>query len=90
MAYRRAGRFDEAVEQAKKAVEREPKNWLTYLSLASACILAGREEEARAAAVEVVKINPTFSVDQFARTLPHRDTSEIHRTIDALRKAGLK
>jgi len=55
-----AGRFDEAVEQAKKAVEREPKNEFTYLSLADACILAGQEEEARAAAAEGLKINPEF------------------------------
>jgi adenylate cyclase len=90
MTYRMVDRFDEAVEQAKKAVERDPKNQFTYLALASACILAGRETEARAAASEVLKINPTFSVEQFARTLPHRDRSFIDRTIDALRKSGLK
>jgi len=90
VAYRMVGRFDEAVEQAKKAVERDPKNQFTYLALASACILAGREEEARAAAAEVLKINPTFSVEQFARRLPYRDKSFVDCTIDTWRKAGLK
>ncbi len=90
VAYRMIGRFDEAVEQAKKAVEREPRNQYPYLSLASACILAGREAEARAAAAEVLKINPTFSVERFARTLSYRDRSFIDSTIDAWRKAGLK
>ena len=90
MAYRLAGRFDEAVEQSKKAVEREPKNQLTYLSLAYACILAGREEEARAAALEVLRINPTFSVEQYVRLRPCLDKSQIDRMIDVLRKAGLK
>jgi adenylate cyclase len=90
LAYFMVGRFDEAVEEAKKAVERYPKNQFTYLFLASACILAGREAEAHAAAAEVLKINPTFSVEQFAKTLPYRDTSQIDRMIDALRKAGLK
>jgi tetratricopeptide (TPR) repeat protein len=89
-AYRMAVRFDEAVEQAKKAVEREPENQYTYLTLTSACILAGREEEARAAAVEVLRINPMFSLEQYARIIPIRDRSFIDRTIDALRKAGLK
>jgi adenylate cyclase len=84
------GRFDEAVEQAKKAVERDPKNQFTYLVLASACILAGREAEARAAAAEVLKINPTFSVEKFARRLPYRDKSFVDCSIDAWRKAGLK
>ena len=90
VAYAMAGRFDEAVEQAKKAVELEPKNQLPYLALASACILAGREEEARAAAAEVLKINPTFSVEQYARVRPYLDKSQIDRMIDSLRKAGLK
>jgi hypothetical protein len=40
--------------------------------------------------VEVLRINPTFSVEQFARTFPHMDTSQIQGTIDTLRKAGLK
>ena len=61
-----AGRFNEAVGQAKKAVEREPKNEFTYLSLADACILAGQEEEARAAGPEGLKINPAFSLEQRA------------------------
>jgi len=90
VTYGLAGRFDEAIEQAKKAVEREPKNQFTYLALVSACILAGREEEARAAAAEVLKINPTFSLEQFERTRPYRDRSLVDSTINALRKAGLK
>jgi TolB-like protein len=90
VAYRMVGRFDEAIEEAKNAVEREPKNQFTYLALVSACILAGREEEAHAAAAEVLKINPTFSLEQFAKILPYTDTSQFHRMINALRKAGLK
>jgi adenylate cyclase len=90
VAYRLAGRFDEAIEQAKKAVELEPEIGLIYLSLAAACILAGREEEARAAAAELLKINPTFSVERFAGIFPNADMSQIGRMIDALRKVGLK
>jgi adenylate cyclase len=88
--YRMLGRFDEAVEQAKKSVEREPKNHYPYLYLASACILAGREAEGRAAAAEALKINPTFSLEQFTGTHPYRDRPFIDSTIGALRKAGLK
>jgi len=90
VAYRMLGQFDEAVEQAKKAVEREPKNYFPYLYLASACISAGREEEARVAAMEVLKINPTFSLDFFAMTRPYKDKSFVDRTIENLRKVGLK
>ncbi len=85
-----AGRFDEAVEQAKKAVERNPKDLLPHMALAAGCILAGREGEARTAAVEVLKIDPTFSLERFARGLPFRDQSFINRSVEAWRKAGLK
>ncbi len=84
------GRFGEAVEHAKKAVEQEPENLFTNLNLASACILAGREAEASAAAAEVLKINPMFSLKQYGLISPYRDRSFIDRRIDALRKAGLK
>jgi len=40
--------------------------------------------------IEFIKINPTFSLEQFAKILPFRDTSQIERMTDALRKAGLK
>jgi adenylate cyclase len=90
IAYRMAGRFDDAVEQAKRAVERNPEDQLAYLALAAGCMLAGREGEARAAAAEVLKMNPLFSVEQFGRALPFRDKSFVDRSIDAWRKAGLK
>ena len=89
-AYRMVDRFDEAVEQAQKAVEREPENQYTYLTLIPACILAGQETEARAAAAEILKINPMCSLEQYARIIPFKDRSFLDRTIDALRKAGLK
>jgi len=90
LAYRLAGQYDEAVEQAKKAVEREPKNGLAHLALASGCIFAGREGEARAAAAEVLKINPNFSLEQYAKVLPFKDRYQVDCAIDGLRKAGLK
>ena len=89
-AYRMVGRFAEAVEQAKKAVDRNPNDHSAYLALAAGCISAGREDEARAAAAEVLKINPTFSLEQFASGLPYRDKSFVDRSVDTLRKAGLK
>jgi adenylate cyclase len=53
-------------------------------------IMVGREEEARAEAAEVLRINPNFSVDSWARSLVYRDQSETDRVVNALRKTGLK
>jgi hypothetical protein len=44
---------------------------------------SGRDEEARAEAAELLRINPNFSLDRFAK----RASPKLIR---ALRKAGLK
>jgi len=50
-----------------------------------------REEEARAEAAEVLRINPKFSLDNFAKKLPPpKDQPRRDEYISALRKAGLK
>jgi adenylate cyclase len=52
--------------------------------------MASREEEARAAAKEILGVNPSFSLERLARTSPHKDQAVVERFIEALRKAGLK
>jgi hypothetical protein len=52
--------------------------------------MMGREQEASAEAAEVLRLNPKFSVDNYARGLPYKDQSRIDQFIDTLRKAGLK
>ena len=50
----------------------------------------GREKEARAEAEEVLRIDPTFSVDSMARRLPYKDQKALDDVVSALHKAGLK
>ena len=52
--------------------------------------MMGREKEARAEAAEVLRINPKFSLDLYAKRLPYKDQSEIDKFANAMRKAGLK
>ncbi len=91
-AYRVAGQYEKAIETSKKAVQRAPNSQLAYLYLTAAYALAGRDEEARAAAAEVLRINPRFSIEQHAKGLAQAYKNQVHtdRFIDALRKAGLK
>jgi TolB-like protein/Tfp pilus assembly protein PilF len=90
MAYRETGRYEESITACKKAIKRQPSNLFAHLILASTYSLLDRKEEARAAAAEVLRINPKFSLDYFAKTRPHIDPANTARFIDALRKAGLK
>jgi TolB-like protein/Tfp pilus assembly protein PilF len=90
MAYRETGRYEESITACKKAIKRQPSNLFAHLILASTYSLLDRKEEARAAAAEVLRISPKFSLDYFAKTRPHIDPANTARFIDALRKAGLK
>ena len=90
MALRSAGRFEEAVSAFKKAIQVAPDKILAHITLATTYIWMGREEEARAEAAEILRINPKFSVDYYAKRLPFKDQSVNDRIVAALRKAGLK
>jgi adenylate cyclase len=89
-ALRVVGRFDEALSEYKKSIQREPNNIFAHTGKAATHIMIGQEEEARAEAAEVLRINPNFSLDSLTRSLPFKEQSMIDSYIGALRKAGLK
>jgi adenylate cyclase len=90
LALRNAGRFEEAVSAYKKAIQLAPDNIAAHVQLTTTYIWMGREKEARAEAAEVLRINPKYSVDYYAKTLAFKDQSQTDKVINALRKAGLK
>jgi tetratricopeptide (TPR) repeat protein len=89
-AYRDTGRYEEAIAQIKKAIEREPSDIISHIVLTATYGMAGREEEARAAAAEVFKINPQFSLERFVKVHPYKDPAMRERYYNSLRNAGLK
>ena len=89
-ALRMTGRFEEAVSAYKKAIQLVPDNISAHIYLAATYSMMDREKEARAEASEVLRINPKFSVDSFAKILVWGDQSQRDKLINALRKAGLK
>jgi adenylate cyclase len=84
-----AGRNEEAIAAYKKALDRAPNDIMAHLALTTAYSWAGRLEEARAQAAEVLRINPKFSIKQRAKTLPYKNQTDQGRYLDGLRKAGL-
>jgi adenylate cyclase len=90
-ALRTTGRFEEAVSAYKKAIKLAPHFIDAHAGLAATYIMMGREKEARAEAAEILRINPKFSVDSYAKGfVGYTDQSETDKYINALRKAGLK
>ena len=71
-------------------LDEDPDDFMARIGLATNFSMVGRMEEARAEGAEVMRINPTFSLDYFANTLPFKEKADIDRMIDALRQAGLE
>jgi TolB-like protein len=89
VAYRDSGQYEKAIEASKKALQRQPNYQFPYIHMTISYIRLGREEEARAAAAEILRINPKFSLERYAKTLPF--TKPVaDRVVEDLRKAGLK
>jgi adenylate cyclase len=84
------GRFEEAVSAYKKVIQRAPNNIWAHMMLAATYINMGREQEARAEAAELLRINPKFSLDFFAKTSLYKEQSVRDNLFNALQKAGLK
>jgi adenylate cyclase len=89
VAYRDAGQYEKAIEECKKALQREPNTQFPYIHMAISYLRLGREEEARAAAAEILRINPKFSLERYAKTLPFTQPV-AEGIVKDLRKAGLK
>jgi adenylate cyclase len=91
-ALQRRGRFEEAVSAYKKAIQLAPDDISAHMHLAATYSMMDREREARAEAAEVLRINPKFSVDSYAKSRAYlfKDQSEADKVVNALHKAGLK
>ncbi|MCH9052237.1 MAG: tetratricopeptide repeat protein, partial [Proteobacteria bacterium] len=83
------GRYDEAITALKRGAERNPNYPAFPLFIAASYAMLGREEEARSAAAEVLRINPRFSLKAFAAHVPYRSKAVLDRDLTAFRKAGL-
>jgi adenylate cyclase len=89
-SYRDTGQYQEAITQYKKALRITSDNIFAHLGLAMTHSLLGGDEEARAEADEVLRINPRFSLESHAKLFPFKNQTHTDRLVEALRKAGLK
>jgi adenylate cyclase len=89
-AYQLAGMYEESILAYKKVLDRNPDHLFAHLRLAATYILVGREEKARSEASEVVRIDPKFSIEPFAETVPYKKQADLELLVRSLRKAGLK
>ena len=89
-SYARMGRYQEATAAFKRLLARNPDHLGAHLDLAAIYSGSGQEEEARAEAAEVLRLNPDLSLEGLRQRLPFKDPTALDRYLDALRKAGLQ
>ena len=88
-AYLDSEQYEKAIETYKKCLKYQPNFILAYRGLAATYSILGYEKEAKSAALEILNLDPNFSLEQL-KTLPYKNQAKKERYINALRKAGLK
>ena len=84
-----AGRYQEAMSWAEKAV-REQSNYFPALSiLVGSCSMAGREAEARSTLESLRRLDPDLRISTLGEAFPIRRPEHFARFAQALQKAGL-
>jgi adenylate cyclase len=89
-AYRLNGEYKKAIELAKKVMKENSDQQLhPYLILVLSYSLLNHSKEAGKAVVEILRIDPNFSVEYYVNLAPYKHQETIDKIIDTLRKAGL-
>jgi TolB-like protein len=88
-SYALAGHYKEAVAALQKALHRAPSDFLAHRDLTITYFLSGHNEEGRSQAQEVLRLNPNFSFEGYAKSLHLKNPAAKMQLIDALQKAGL-
>jgi len=89
-----ADRKEEALTAFKELLQRAQKGefppLVSHLGLCAVYAELGKEKEAKSHELEILKINPNFSVKEAKKVHLWRDPKYSERWLNSLRKAGLK
>jgi adenylate cyclase len=88
-AYQGVGDYGLCVEAANRGIALYPDYVALYVDLAACYTALGREEEAQAAAAEILRTNPRFTLKAFAAYAPYSDQRDLQQEVKLLRKAGV-
>ena len=90
LSYGYTGHYEEAIRWCEKAVREAPDSLYARIMMTVVFGFSGRDEDARAEAAEVLRIQPKFSLKEFEGKLTYKREQDRKKFLEALRKAGLK
>jgi tetratricopeptide (TPR) repeat protein len=88
ISYHFQGKWDEAVAEGKRALERNPNHFATMTNLATVYGNSGRLDEGRAMAEKILRINPQFSL-AVSKAWPFKHPSDLEYYEGGFRKVGI-
>jgi adenylate cyclase len=83
------GQYEAAVTHLLDRIVRNPDTDASRMLLAASYGHLDRLDEARATWADLLKVNPSFSLEQRARVLPYKEPRDFQRIVDGLAKAEL-
>jgi adenylate cyclase len=83
------GSFAEAVKWTRMSLSENPSYTATHKILAAALVACDKLDEARPVAADMMKLEPNFSLEAYARRQPIHSPQVRTTFIENLRKAGL-
>jgi adenylate cyclase len=87
--YRLMGRYEEAIAVQKRVLDTDPNYLPAHVHLASIYSELSLEKEAQAEVTEILRLSPSFSMENITQRLPYKDPLVLERFLAALHKAGL-
>jgi adenylate cyclase len=89
LAYQAKGELESAVSAAKQGLELSPNDVAIRIVLTRAYLELGLHDLAKETAAEIRRVDPSFSITQFANAQPYRDASVLTKFVSDLRSVGL-
>ena len=89
MAYLADAQYERAVECGLRCMRENATYTSAYRLIAIASTLIGREEQARSAVRELLRLEPGLTVDKFCKRYPGSATPHAKLYCDALAAAGV-
>ncbi len=88
--YRNAERCEEVLPLLQKVVVRNPDFGPAHVNLAVCYAHLGRQWEAEVEMAKLLRLWPTWSLEIERQAIPYKNSADLERYLDGLRKAGLK
>jgi len=89
-AYRDGGQNNQAITAINELLSKKPDSTSGLTILISALVADGQLETAKGYAVKLMKLDPEFSISQYATRHPYRDRRQIEPQLANLKAAGLR